>query len=131
MVWVWKGDYLNLGAGAELGIYKRFEPFGIQIEHWLIDKDLSMPMTLEVEYEGEKIISYDPKRDDPKGQEIEKWWVTGFNPYYQDKKAHELTATYTIEFSDKKGMFEAFREQWEDDKRWDFDDVTYTATFTF
>lgn len=25
IIWAWKGDYLNLGAGAELGIYKRWK----------------------------------------------------------------------------------------------------------
>lgn len=26
-MWMWKGDYLNLGAEAETGIYKGGEPF--------------------------------------------------------------------------------------------------------
>lgn len=32
-LWAWKGDYLNLGAGAEMGIYKRMG----DTEHWLVD----------------------------------------------------------------------------------------------
>ena len=29
-IWIWKGDYLNLGAGAELAIYKAIDPFEIE-----------------------------------------------------------------------------------------------------
>ena len=40
IVWLWKGDYLNFGAGAETGIYKGGEPL------WKCDTEDAMPMTL-------------------------------------------------------------------------------------
>ncbi len=66
ILWAWKGDYLNLGAGAEMGIYKRMEVNGTDTEHWIIDQSLAMPMTLNLDYNGKRIISYDPKKVDPK-----------------------------------------------------------------
>jgi len=66
VLWAWKGDYLNLGAGAEMGIYKgMIYDFDGNPIHWEIDKSLSMPMTLRLEYNGETIIDYNPQEDDP------------------------------------------------------------------
>jgi hypothetical protein len=131
MIWAWKGDYFNLGAGAELGIYTRMEIFGLPTDHWSVDQSLAMPMTLTLDYKGEQIISYDPKKDDPEGQNTDKWWMTGFNPYYQDAQVSDLTTTYTVDFTGKEDMYNAFYDTWSDDKRWKFDTETYTATFTF
>ena len=57
--------------------------------------------------------------------------MTGFNPKYENVQANDLTATYTIDFSGNKGMYNKFSETWSDDKRWSFDSKPYTATFTF
>ena len=141
VLWAWRGDYLNLGAGAELGIYTRMVVDGKETDHWLVDQDLAMPMTLTLYYKGEEIISYDPKRDDPKifdplRQSTDKWWVTGFNPDYQDVAASDLTAKYTVDFSDNKEMFMEFYKTWNgvedaDGNKWQFDTVNYTATLIF
>jgi hypothetical protein len=55
----WKGDYLNLGAGAELGIYSNKSGiFGVvdvtspHDDHWLIDTSLAMHMTITLQYKG-------------------------------------------------------------------------------
>ena len=95
MIWVWKGDYINLGAGAELGIYYGNEP------HWSVDKSLAMPMYLNLKCNGRTIIAYKEKT----------WWITGFNPSYLNKRANSLTATFTIRFTDP-GMFNAFFSYW-------------------
>lgn len=96
-----------------MGIYKRMVVNGVDKEHWLIDKSLVMPMTLTLDYKGEPIISYDPKEVDPTifdllRKSTDKWWVTGFNPDYQDVKASQLTATFTVDFSGKQGLYNAF-----------------------
>lgn len=67
-------------------------------------------MTLSLDYNGKQIISYDPKKVDPKifdplRKSTDKWWVTGFNPDYQDVKASQLTATYTVDFSGKQDLY--------------------------
>ena len=94
--WGWRGDYLNLGAGAELGIYRRYSE-----AHWDVDQDLAMPMTLRIlDIHGNQILGRYPT--DP------QWWVTGFNPDYLLMDAEEMIAIYTISMSDQSDMFEAF-----------------------
>ena len=84
IIWAWKGDYINLGAGADLGIYYGGD------SHWFVDKSLAIDFGLYLYYNGKKIISYTPH----KGQ----WWITGFNPNYQNISAESLTASFTILF---------------------------------
>ena len=92
VIWVWKGDYINLGAGAEMGIYTGGNP------HWIVDKSLAMSMYLELQYNGSTIITHNDYA----------WWITGFNPNYMNKNADCLTASFTIRFNDP-GMYNAFR----------------------
>ena len=89
---MWKGDYINLGAGAEMGIYTGGGP------QWHVDKNLAMTMYVEVQYKGSTIISYSDYM----------WWITGFNPKYQRKDTGSLTASFAIRFKDP-GMYNAFR----------------------
>ncbi len=127
VLWAWKGDYLNLGAGAELGIYTRFGPFGIKTPHWLVDKDLAMPMTLSlINSNGDLVANYYPSQDNP------QWWITGFNPEFQGVIANDLTAQFTVDFSGNQDMYNALQSSRAgQDKRWSFNDETHTATFTF
>lgn len=126
-LWAWKGDYLNLGAGAELGIYSRLTIDEVETPHWLVDTDLALPMTMELRNnEGELIASYSP--DEP------QWWITSFNPYYQKVQACTLTATYTVDFSNSKGMYRAFinSSSFTRDKRWTKSKTDpYTVILTF
>ncbi len=77
-----EGDYLNIGAGAEVGIYIRphFWDYNEKsLDQYFTVKELAMPMKLylynydytnnEVE---DNIISWEPKDT--------QWWITGFNP---------------------------------------------------
>jgi hypothetical protein len=78
-------------------------------------------------YSGKDVINYNPSEN--------QWWITGFNPEYKDIAADELTATYTVDFSSKKGMYNAFIKL--DDylrnksKRSISEDNKYKLTFTF
>ena len=103
ILWAWKGDYINLGAGAELGIYCGNDP------HWLVDKNLAMPMGLTLRYEDSIIISHSETT----------WWITGFNPKYQNVNANQLEASFFISFNDI-GMYNAFYGKYKDDSRWFF-----------
>ena len=49
-IWAWKGDYVNLGAGAELCIYRGSSG------HRTVDTSLTMWMGMIVSYNGEWII---------------------------------------------------------------------------
>ena len=97
IVWLWKGDYLNLGAGAETGIYKGGEPL------WKCDTEDAMPMTLRLEDTCGNVI-YDWQPDE------NKWWCTGFNPAYEDYNVKDLISIGTIDFSQHTYMWENFKK---------------------
>ena len=101
--WAWKADYINLGAGAEMGIYYGNDP------HWQVDKKLAMPMTLKLVYKGRTIINHSDTT----------WWITGFNPRYLNVKTKDLKAIYTVRFTNC-GMYNAFKITWRDNKNWSF-----------
>ncbi|MDR0491454.1 MAG: DUF6531 domain-containing protein, partial [Oscillospiraceae bacterium] len=103
IIWAWKGDYLNLGAGAELGIYRKSS---LIADHWDVDRDLAMRMTMTLMKNGKTIIDWDPQEDDD-FHDDRLWWVTGFNPYFQDVDVNTLTAVYTLTFDDET-MFRDF-----------------------
>jgi hypothetical protein len=120
MIWAWRGDYLNLGAGAELGIYTQ----SIIPGHYNTSPELAIPMKLGLmDKNGNMIIQRGAS---------DNWWVTGFNPRYLDANPADLTAIYTLDFSQHPEMFEAFRRKYEGvDLRWRFDLSTCTAVFIF
>ena len=117
VIWLWKGDYINLGSGAEVGIYKK----SIISGHWLTGTDYAMPMTLKlVEIDTGKILfDYRP---------LEKqWWINGFDPSNQNVYANNLQLTVTIDFSEYKELFKSFKETYEND--WSFVDMTATYSW--
>ena len=130
MLWAWKGDYLNLGAGAELGIYYD----SIIPGHWGVDKDLAMEMPLELEYTNPKtarkitLFTYKPGKP--------QWWITGFKPSVRIAHENDLTANYSVTFNNNT-MFTDFYNKYGNkdsryfDKRWTFDLKSQTATFKF
>jgi hypothetical protein len=118
---------LNFGAGAELGIYKNMVINGDSSQHWIVDKNLSMPMTLKLSHKnGQTIFYYTPA--------AKQWWITGFNPYWQDVRPNNMTAVYTIDFSTReqdKKMYWAFKKVWVKSAKWTFNDQKFTAQCTF
>lgn len=116
ILWAWKGDYLNLGAGAEMGIYYGGEP------HWLVDTNLTLNMALFVEYNHRMIISFTPKE--------KYWWITGFNPYYQSPNIKMLKVTVRVRF-DNPTMFMAFYIKHHRNPHWKFVPQWYTGVLEF
>jgi hypothetical protein len=115
--WAWKGDYLNLGAGAELGIYQQTVIPG----HFKVNKDFSLPMSMTLTYDGEPIGSYNPS--DP------HWWITIFNPAHKRIDVDKLSATFIVDFSSNTRMFNNFRDtpNIAEDRRWSFNTSNHTA----
>lgn len=112
--WIWRGDYLNLGAGAEIGIYSRpseFSQDSNKLDQYFVDKDLSMPMELYLyNYEGsndiEKLLSWKPDTD--------QWWITGFNPeYVGNVDVHKQVMVGEIDMSEKPGLFKEFIKEYQ------------------
>ncbi len=128
IIWAWKGDYLNLGAGSELGIYT--DPIYINSSNpdpmkaqWRVDTNLAMPMTMSL-YSGENLIfRYAPSE--------EQWWIAGFNPNFPDIDVDSLTAIYTIDFSDCTDIYNALKSQYLGQTGWVFDDDNYIALYSF
>ena len=114
-----------MGAGAELGIYRRMVIDGLATEHWLVDKELALPMTLSLKdcYGNIIVDNYAPDE--------KQWWITGFNPAYKNVLAEELTAVYTVDFSGNIEMFKAFYNKYSVDPAWTFNMKKHTATLTF
>ena len=112
ILWAWKGNYINLGAGAELGIYYGGGP------HWLVDKNLAMDMSMTLKYRGTTIITYSART----------WWLTGFNPKYLEVEASDLQVSYTVKFA-KKSMYKDFKSKHKD--TWIFKNIMKTASYTF
>ena len=113
--WAWKGNYINLGAGAELGIYHGGGP------HWKVDKGLAMEMSMSLKYKGKEIISYKEKT----------WWLTGFNPKreYLDVTANQLSVKFTVKFNNKD-MYYSFCDTCKN-KNYTAKENTLTIEFSF
>ena len=113
-IWMWKGDYVNLGAGAEMGIYYGGGP------HWFVDTGLAMPMSMSLECNGSTIISHSQST----------WWITGFNSNYLNIQASDLTVSFTI-FFNNSGMYNAFSRSWAGIGGWICNPNNYSATIVF
>ena len=79
VVWAWKGNYLNLGAGSEVGFYKQDKILqGIDkftgLEHWMVADTLPMSLNLYKKSGGAYDSYYHWMPDE------EQWWITGFVP---------------------------------------------------
>ena len=130
MLWAWKGDYLNLGAGAELGIYYD----SIIPGQWSVDKSQAMKMSMALQYTDPEtnktstIINYSPGD--------KQWWITGFNPNYKGVNANNLTVSYTVTFTQTiyTNFYNKFGDKNSDyyDSRWTgWDSKKFSATFNF
>lgn len=91
--WAWKGDYYNLGAGCELGIYHKVQNknFGLV---WEVDKNASFSCQLNLKFNGKTIIDWNNSGK-------KHWWFTGFNSNYQFPiltDIDKLKATFTVTF---------------------------------
>jgi len=112
--WAYKGDYINFGAGAELGIYYGGSSLNKDFSHWKVDKSLAMSMSLTLSHELHGNIVENWNNNGEK-----TWWITAFDPKYKNLKASDLTAIFTVEFKNE-GMFNEFslteRKGWTYDK---------------
>ena len=106
-VWSWKGDYMNLGAGTETGIYQATgDGF-----HYTSATDYACDMSLSLSYQGEKLFDYSPYGDSALWENGAQWWVDGFDSKTQNVQAVNLTSSTTINFStmyNGDAMFDSF-----------------------
>lgn len=86
ILWGWKGDYLNLGAGCELGIYKKWDYSDLI---WKVAKEEAMDMSIDLSLNNENIITWSAHH----------WWITGFNPAKKRVNRDQLRANFTVNFT--------------------------------
>jgi hypothetical protein len=96
ILWGWKGDYLNLGAGSELAIYYLDETTNFAY----VDKDLAVPMTQHLTGKNGEIASWEPTQT--------QWWITSFNSNVQDETAETLHTEFTLNLQSRPELFNAF-----------------------
>jgi len=130
IIWIWKGDYINLGAGTEMALYHNpIYVFGNPIQ-WEAASEYCMPMTVNLDInDGEYVNEWSPS--DP------QWWITDFLPECQDVQVSDITASGTITFSSDnpdnvalyEDMYYAFKNEYVDRSIWTFDDDTLAASY--
>ena len=137
MFWSWKGDYINLGAGAETGIYKKHSD-----THWETATEKATDMELTLSYKkgvkNEKVLfEYKPYGDKKKWKNGKQWWISGFDSKTQNVRYEDLDAKTVIDFtkmSNGKKMYDAFKKATITEKGqnnslgWSFDDPSMKAT---
>jgi len=111
VLWMWKGDYWNLGSGAEIGIY--YDPDSIEgIDHYDVI-DFELPMTLGLyncygEDNIECIFNWAPS--------VKQWWVTGFNPEFDEPNCNDMVVIGSIDFEGREELIEGLIDTLSDDE---------------
>jgi len=122
--WFWKGDYLNLGYGGECGFYEGNgnKDFAVKCA-----TDDEIPMSMEVDYDGDDTYDYRPSYN---GEET--WWITSFNPNGeefldegQEFEADQMTIRYDIDLSEHPEIYEAWEQDINDSRDNSQDDIEF------
>jgi RHS repeat-associated protein len=108
VVWCWKADYWNLGAGAEIGIYYQDNPYRAELGYFDIDTDnLRVRTLMNVTYKGDPIITNFSQTN---------WWVCMFVPRVQSPDVDNLDVHLKVAFAGKgrhKDLMKPFFEEGE------------------
>lgn len=127
IVWAWKGNYLNLGPGAELGFYRQNVALKLigsvtKRNHWIVGKE-RFPMTLSLykksfDSEG-NVTGYSNYFNWMPGNK--QWWSTGFVPNihnFDSIKEYELIQISSVDFDDNPKMLEELKKKWENSSKY-------------
>jgi len=112
VLWVWRGDYISFGSGAEMGIY--CDPLTIPGPDLWKSVGFELPMTLNLynyytAENVEKIFCWAPNSP--------QWWITGFNPDFMDVDVTEMAMIGKVDFTGRKEMFDSLKVETEIDDR--------------
>ena len=122
VVWAWKGNYMNLGPGSEVGFYTKSNAIDSYtgLEHWIVDKEFPMTLSLyKIVGNGLYTNYYNWLPD------MEQWWITGFAPDIYNVGDYlitedELLQIASVDFSKKPEMFNDLKTTWEHDTKAEF-----------
>ena len=124
-LWGWKGDYLNLGAGCEMGLYKKAGGKLGEAGHYLVDTSLAMDVQATLFVDGKKSGTYDS------GKLGKHWWPAIFNPSLQGKDKNSIHAQYNLTMPNK-ALYNDFKQRWEKDSRisnWNDEKHSFTIDY--
>ena len=125
--WGWRGDYLNIGAGSELGIYSRpkiLHQDETKLDHYFVDLKNSMNMELHLyNYENPNKISVNYSWKPT----VLQWWVCGWNPEYAwNVDVQKLAVVSKVDMSEFKELYNVFARNYKTDEDYtpylEFDD---------
>lgn len=109
VLWLWKGDYWNLGTGAEIGLYTTAKestssnPADANAHFDAVNFNLPMQLSL-FQYPGtqNRRTYFNWKPSAP------QWWITGFNSRYSNPIPDLLLSVGKIDFSSHPEMGKEF-----------------------
>lgn len=123
ILWSWKGDYWNLGSGSETGLYVYDRTVNNRKQYDVVNYNL--PMTLALynvsNDNAENIFIWNPSE--------RQWWVTGFNPKFDNPDPDEMQMICSVNFIDD-GLYKSFVETYRNIKgnaQLLFDDENHTV----
>ncbi len=133
VVWMWKGEYINMGYGSEVGFYSQKVPLAQAGFQWNADsKDPNLPlMSTSVDHKTSKVASFAPSTP--------QVWVGAWNPNMgswdpanADANAADLHARATVTFPNAD-VYNAFRNSASVklESGWAFDPNTNTASIDY
>ena len=111
VVWVWKADYWNLGAGAEIGIYYQDLWFPQGLGYYEIDPDnLQIHVEMNVDYNTNGGVDHLTTN-----YEQTYWWVTSFTPRIQSADVNDIDVHLKVAFASQGrhcNLFGPFYDEW-------------------
>ena len=121
-LWGWKGDYLNLGAGCEIGLYRKAEG---KLGHYYVDLNLAMEVMGTLTVNGQKAGTYDSEKLG------KHWWPTIFNPSKLKKSKDEIHAQYNLTMPNEF-LYNDFKRRWRKDSRFsNWNDKNHSFTVDY
>lgn len=95
IIWCWKADYWNLGAGAEIGIYRTKDEYSAENLFYDIDVNLTVHARMRIVYESSilgNIVLNDFHQTN--------WWITSFSPLIQHPNVDKIKVTIYARITD-------------------------------
>lgn len=113
VLWSWKGDYWNLGGGAETGLYVLNNEInrnkGYDVDHYNV-ASTQLKMTLSL-YKKESDMKK-PENVFIWVPEENQWWITGFNTKYEFPNPNDMVMICSVDFSVHSSMYKSFKNNY-------------------
>ena len=108
VLWMWKGDYWNLGTGSEIGLYQQSAESRTHYD--AVDFLCSMQLSTYKYSDGQVYGSYynwNPVHN-------KQWWITAFDWRHPKPDPKKLVTLGKVDFGDKTGMAQTIKNKIKD-----------------